>query len=386
MSSKIKVLMVGALPLDLQSVKGGVEAAILNLFSGFGQLDSVEVVHISFLEDVKEQIEVQHGPHVKIYFVPLKVKFRLLDYIINRSTLNKIISKEAPDIIHIQESEPHLLRFLTFQKRNIVVTQHGIMKEELKYATGVKGKLKFLFKAMVERYVFPSFKNVIFISQYNKSLFTGTLHKSVNIYNAVSPIFFDHVPHHKPWQNAIIYVGVLNKRKNLRLVIEALHTLKKKDIIFQLHVVGWYKENEHDYEHIILEMVKNYELTDQIKFYGWLKQPEMLEVFDRVTTFVLPSLQETLPVSIAEAMALGKIVIATNVGAISEMFEDKTSGYLFHRNDLNKLVSLLETLYLDQKKATELSAAIKRMAIEKYHPVENAKRTVSFYKQVLSIN
>jgi glycosyltransferase involved in cell wall biosynthesis len=267
-----------------------------------------------------------------------------------------------------------------------VVTQHGIMKEELKYATGVKGKLKFLFKAMVERYVFPSFKNIIFISKYNRSLFTGTLHKSENIYNAVSPIFFDHVSHHEPERNAIIYVGVLNKRKNLRLVIEALHELKKKDIMYHLHVVGWYKENEHDYEHIILELVKNYQLADQIKFYGWLKQPEMLEVFDCATTFVLPSLQETLPVSIAEAMALGKIVIASNVGAISEMFEDKASGYLFSKNDLNKLVSLLETLYLDQAKAAELSAAIKKIAIEKYHPVENAKRTVHFYKQVLGIN
>jgi glycosyltransferase involved in cell wall biosynthesis len=386
MNSKIKVLMVGALPLDLQSVKGGVEAAILNLFSGFSQLDTVEVVHVSFLEEVREQIEVQYAPNVKIYFVPFKIKFRLVDYIINRATLRKIIAKEAPHIIHIQESEPHLLRFLSVDKKNIVVTQHGIMKEELKYATGVKGKLKFLFKALVERYVFPSFRNVIFISNYNKKLFTGTLQKSVNIYNAVSPIFFEHSPKTEPKQNAIIYVGVLNKRKNLRLVIEAIHELKRKGIIYQLHVVGWYKENDHEYERIILEMVKSYALADQIKFYGWLKQPEMLEVFDRVSTFVLPSLQETLPVSIAEAMALGKIVIASNVGAISEMFENQTTGYLFSKNDLNKLVSLLETLYTNQKKAADLSSAIKKMAIEKYHPKENATRTLNFYKEVLEAN
>jgi glycosyltransferase involved in cell wall biosynthesis len=386
MSGKIKVLMVGALPPDLQSVKGGVEAAILNLFAGFSLLEDLEVVHISFVEGLANRVDVRYAPNIKICFVPYKISIRLLDYLLNKPVLKEIIRKEKPDIIHIQESEPHLLRFLNFPKNNIVVTQHGIMKEELKYATGVKGKLKFLFKSLVERFVFPRFKNVIFISNYNKKLFTGTLHKSTNIYNAVNPIFFNHTSHSAPNPYAIIYVGVLSKRKNLRVVIEALHELKKKKIIFQLHVVGWYKEKDHEYEKIILQMVKDYEMADQIKFYGWLKQEEILDVFDRCSTFVLPSLQETLPVSIAEAMALGKIVIASNVGAISEMFEDKTSGYIFGKNDLTKLVSLLETLYFNKEKAEQLSASIKKIAVEKYHPEANAKRTVKFYREVLASN
>jgi glycosyltransferase involved in cell wall biosynthesis len=384
MSRRIKVLMVGALPLDLQSVKGGVEAAILNLFTGFSLLKDLEVVHLSFVEDLKDRTEVAFAPNIKIIFLPYKIRIRLLDYLVNTPALKKIISEEAPDIIHIQESEPHLLRFLSFQKENIVVTQHGIMKEELKYATGMAAKLKFLFKTFVERFVFPRFKHVIFISDYNKKLFKGTVHKSVNIYNAVNPIFFNHTSNGAANPNSIIYVGVLSKRKNLRIVVEALHELKKKNIIYELHVVGWYKQGDVEYEKIILDLVKEYDLSNQIKFYGWLKQTEILEVFDRCSTFVLPSLQETLPVSIAEAMAMGKIVIASNVGAISEMFEDKVSGYLFSKNDFNKLVSLLESLSSNQEKTEQLSTAIKKIAFDKYHPEANAKKTLSFYKEVLT--
>jgi glycosyltransferase involved in cell wall biosynthesis len=385
MSGKIKVLMVGALPPDLQSVKGGVEAAILNLFAGFSLLKEIEVVHISFVEGLANRFDIRFADNIKICFVPFKINIRLLDYVLNKSALQEIIRKEKPDIIHIQESEPHLLRFLSFEKKNIVVTQHGIMKEELKYATGIKGKMKFLFKSLVERYIFPRFKHVIFISNYNKELFTGELQKSANIYNAVNPIFFSHIPNQHPERNSIIYVGVLNKRKNLRIVIEALHELKKKNILYQLHVVGWYKEKESEYEHVILDLVKNYGLSAQIKFYGWLKQHEMLEAFDRCSMFVLPSLQETLPVSIAEAMALGKVVLASNVGAISEMFEDKVSGYLFSKNDLNTLVRLLETLYSNEDKTIHLTSEIKKIALEKYHPEANAKRTLNFYKEVLEI-
>ena len=375
--------MVGTLPIDLESVKGGVEAAILNLFYGFSLRNDIEVVHLSFVEGLENRREVSFSSNIRIHFIPFKVRFKLLDYFVNRSELKKIVSSAAPDIIHIQESEPHLLRFLSFSKQNIVVTQHGIMREELKYANGLGGKLKFLFKSAVERYVFPLFKNVIFISDYNKRLFRGKLDKSVNIYNAVNPLFFNNDKDLKADGHSIAYVGVINRRKNLKIVIQALHALKSRQINYTLHVVGWYKDNDSAYESEIMGLIKQYEISSQVKFHGWLKQKEILSVFDQCGSFVLPSLQETLPISIAEAMALGKIVIATDVGAISEMFQDKKSGYLFRKNDHKNLVDLLEFLHHNQQAEKEVSKKAAEIAIDKYHPAANAGRTIDFYKSVM---
>lgn len=378
--------MVGALPMDLRSVKGGVEAAILNLFSGFSHFPDVEVLHLSFVRTQSIPLEIHFAPNVRICFIPFKSRYRIVDYFVNKSELKKIIKEEAPDIIHIQESEPHLLRFLTLPKERVVVTQHGIMREELKYASGLKTKLKFLFKALVERYIFPSFKNVIFISNYNRKLFTGGLKKETHIYNAVNPIFFDHQPQVKPSRASTIYVGVISRRKNLCIVIEALHLLKQKGIKFTLHVVGWYKEQDLDYENEIVELMKQYDLADQVRFHGWLPQKDILKLYDECATFILPSLQETLPVSIAEAMALGKTVIASDVGAISEMFENQVSGYLFKKNNLKDLMELLESLYLGSQLTENRSQMIKEIATKKYHPLENANRTLAFYREVLSAN
>lgn len=384
MPSKLKVMMVGALPLDLKSVKGGVEAAILNLFSGFSHLNDVEVVHLSFIPTQSIQLEIHYSSNVRICFIPFKSRLRLFDYYANRKVVNRIIAEEKPDIIHIQESEPHLLRFVGLKKDNVVVTQHGIMREELKYAIGIKTKLKFLFKTAVERYVFPMFKNVIFISNYNRNLYRGKLRRSAHIYNAVNPIFFDHRSDQLPNHNSIIYVGVISRRKNLKIVIETLHHLKQRNIIYELHVVGWYKAKDLEYETEIINSIKAYGLADQIKFHGWLRQKEILNLYDHCSAFILPSLQETLPVSIAEAMALGKIVLATDVGAISEMFENKVSGYLFRKNNLDDLIGLLESLYLGSQLTNEKTDMIRQIAIQKYHPIENAKRTLSFYREVLS--
>jgi len=381
----LKVMMVGALPIDLKSVKGGVEAAILNLFSGFSLVDEIELVHISFIEEINECIQIEHSLNIRILFLPYKVKSKLLDYLVNKSTLLNIVKREQPDIIHIQESEPHLLRFWDWPKSNIVVTQHGIMKEELKYATGIKNRLKFVFKAFVERFVFPSFENVIFISDYNRNLYRGRLKRAMRINNSVNPIFFEPPHQTNNERNSIIYVGVINKRKNLKLVIEALHQLKLSNIRFDLQVVGGYKDKDHDYKNEISDAIRRYDLADQIQFHGWLTQPEILEIYSHCNFFILPSLQETLPVSIAEAMALGKIVIASDVGAISEMFVDQSSGFLFKRNNLGDLVSVLRSINDDREmNFREWSDRIREIARKKYHPLENAKRTLDFYKTVLS--
>lgn len=381
MPNRLKVLMVGILPPDLKSVRGGVEAAIINLFSGFSQLDEIEVVHLAFSKDVSVSSEVHFAPNVRILFIPFRVKYPLLDYWLNRKELKDIIDREAPQIIHIQEADPHLLRFLGFSRKNIVVTQHGIKREEAKYARGIAEKSKFFFKSLIERYVFPTFGNIIFISDYNRKLFKGTVSNSCKIYNAVDPSFFASTA--AAWQsrNSIIYVGVISRRKNLKIVIQALHELKQQQIKYHLHVVGGYKEGETAYEREINDLVKSLDMADQITFHGWLKQNEILQLYQQCTFFVLPSNQETLPVSIAEAMALGKIVIASDVGAVSEMFEDEVSGFLFGKNDLKRLVELLSALSLNEK-LEELSRNSKLSALEKYHPVSNARKTLAFYRQV----
>ncbi len=87
--------------------------------------------------------------------------------------------------------------------------------------------------------------------------------------------------------------------------------------------------------------------------------------------------------SVAESMALGKIVIATNVGAVSEMFHDKSTGYLFQRDDLNQLVQLLMELH--PRTNPTRKEQIRSEANDKYNPVEVARRTVDFYRSVINM-
>lgn len=380
MKSKIKVLMVGLVPPDIERIDGGVVAVILNLLSSFSKMESVEIVFVSFNREINQEIIKEYSSNIKMHYIPYKVPFKLIDYFINRKALKEIIRYEKPDIIHIQEVTPHILRFVHFPKSKIVLTQHGIMSEEYKYAVGLREKLQCLFKGFVEQHVFPIFKNVIFISEYNRRLFPRKSIFSEKIYNPVNPIFFSKT-HVTGQIDSISYVGRINKNKNLTIVLRALAILKKENIIFNLHVVGGYKDNY--YEREISALVSDNELAGQVTFYGWQTQEQILGVHEKCRIFVLPSQQETMPVVIGEAMALGKVVVASNVGAVSEMVTDKSSGFLFERNNIEQLCGLLRLLYNNKALIETVSNNAMDEAREKFHPESIASKTYDFYLKVL---
>ncbi len=155
MNKKIKVVMVGLLPTDIEMVDGGVVAVVLNLLSSFSKMAQVDLVFVSYNLEIKSEIIKQYSSNIKIHYLPYTIPFKLIDYFVNRKSLNRIIESQKPDLIHIQEVTPHILRFLRFPKDRIVLTQHGIMSEEYKYAVNLRDKLQSHFKGFVERNVFP---------------------------------------------------------------------------------------------------------------------------------------------------------------------------------------------------------------------------------------
>jgi glycosyltransferase involved in cell wall biosynthesis len=270
---------------------------------------------------------------------------------------------------------------LANQKKNTIVTQHGIMSEEIILVKGLKDKFKFLFKVLIEKYYFTSFTNFIFISNYNSSLFPLKRdHKYAIINNPVNIDFFD-CEDNGVERNKIIYIGWISHLKNLILLLKAIYHLKEKEIFFHLSVVGEFKEVA--YENQILNYIDQNFLNEDITFKGQLSQEGVLNELKDNGIFVLPSFQENLPISIAEAMTVGNVVVASNVGAVSEMFVNNNSRILFESNNVQELVSILEKLYYDSTFRTSMAERAKNEAKKKYHPDIIAQKTVDFYKTIL---
>jgi len=109
--------------------------------------------------------------------------------------------------------------------------------------------------------------------------------------------------------------------------------------------------------------------------------PRFLRAMD---LFVLPSLTEGLPLTVLEAMAVGKPVIATAVGGIPEAVCPGETGLLVPPRDPGKLAAVVIDLLKDPAKARAMGDAGRRR-VEKTFTMDNeAAQTARVYRGALA--
>jgi glycosyltransferase involved in cell wall biosynthesis len=383
----VKTLMVALYPIDSGKIKGGVEAVSVNLVKGFIPVSGIELkifapdrnIKNDQTEKLTESISIHHISYGKIKSTKYALFFHL------RKRLKQFIEEFNPDIIHIQGNGSQLLLTYNINKNKIVITQHAILIEEFKTQSTLASKLNFMVNMCIELVMMPRIKNHIFISDYNKKLLgrpISSLNKAALIYNPVNPTFFDIETNDKPI-NRLIYIGGIMKRKGLLDLLQTLKALIDQGINFRLDIVGGIVEA--NYSEKINEFIIDNSLTSNVVFHGWLSQQQITKLYQQVQILVLPSYQETLPVCISEALAAGRVVVATNVGGVAEMIENGKSGYLYEKGDIKTLTYILSDLYLNTNLYHSISAQARKSALQKYSPVNIAEQTLHFYKQIADL-
>lgn len=91
--------------------------------------------------------------------------------------------------------------------------------------------------------------------------------------------------------------------------------------------------------------------------------PDLLGALD---LFVLPSLEETFPLSILEAMAAGVPVVATSVGGVSECIESEVNGLLVPPARPDALAGAIVRVLASPDDARRLTAQGRRVVVDRY--------------------
>src|SRR5947199_3185738 len=102
-------------------------------------------------------------------------------------------------------------------------------------------------------------------------------------------------------------------------------------------------------------MIQEYGLKSNVLLAG--QQSDMPSVYAAMDIFVLPSLNEGLPMTILEAMAASRPVVATRVGAIPSVVKDGETGLLVNPGDVNGLRDALARLLADSGVCRRLRSA-----------------------------
>jgi len=134
----------------------------------------------------------------------------------------------------------------------------------------------------------------------------------------------------------LLLVALLDPKKGVLYLLEALARLKEKRDDFVLDIVGD-GPNRAEYE----ELSHKLGLRDIVRFHGLKTKQEVVEFMRKADIFVLPSEWENLPCVIIEAMASGLPVVATKVGGIPEIISGKI-GLLVPPRDTEALARAVD--------------------------------------------
>lgn len=128
----------------------------------------------------------------------------------------------------------------------------------------------------------------------------------------------------------ICYVGRPCYQKNTLLLIDIIRKVKDKgsDIKFMLLGIGYHSPDLEAMKRKILSL----NVSDQIILKPWLSHKDCLEYVKQAAFYLTTSRYEGLPLSVIEAMSLGKAIIASDVAGNRDCVTDKVNGFLLPLN------------------------------------------------------
>lgn len=152
-------------------------------------------------------------------------------------------------------------------------------------------------------------------------------------------------------------IGRLSEQKGQAYFIEAAN-----EVITHYSNVYFFIIGSGEDEEKIREQIRKLHLEDKVYMLGYRKDVKSLMIQSDI--ICLSSLWEGLPLVPIEAISLGKIVVATDVGGTREIIEDKISGYIVHQAKDSKLLSECLINAIEDKQNWE---TISQTALERFN-------------------
>ena len=290
-----------------------------------------------------------------------------------------IIKSERPDIIHLNSSKAAGLgalagRFAGVKK--IIYTAHGWVHRENR---GVTQKALIWLASWVT-ILLAHHVIAVSKSEYDASPVFFSKKKISVVYNGIKPYLAlpkdvvrakvtSDAPGASEFPFWYLTIAELHPNKGLETLIEAFATLKASTALI---VIG-----EGESRRKLEELIERLKLRSRVFLIGFKENAR--ELLSGADVFVLPSRKEGLPFTILEAAIARVPVVATTVGAISEVVENEASGLLVTPNSKPELVRALLRMYDDHDMRSRMAERLRARVIRDFSEEEMIKRTAQVY-------
>ena len=326
--------------LHIGNLKSGIDTYVRNTVALAS--DKFEFVIVNGADDNSKPY-MRHGKQVKTYSIDM---YRALNPVKDMTAVMqaiKIIKKEKPDLVHCHSAKGGVIgRFAAFfTGTKVVYTAHAF---SFLSAESAKKKQVFLLLekiAKLNSYLLACSGSerelgIKVVGFNEKKAFAWNnavpdVDKGLTRISQISRISSQKnessdLPVPKVGERYITSIGRPSYQKNPLFMVEVAHGihLKHPDIKFYLLGVGFYSPMLEDMK----KLIHQYDMDDTFYLLPWLSHEETLKYVKGSMLYFMTSLYEGLPISVIEAMSLGKAVVASDVLGNKDCVKDGYNGYL----------------------------------------------------------
>lgn len=351
------------------------------LLQGFARLGASECeVHV--VSCVKKPVRSPEKIAPNIFYHSLVVrKWGWLKsfYVPCVLAIRKKLREIAPDVAHGQGTERYAAVAAVYSGLPNVLTIHGNMRM---ISTVNKAKpLSYQWTiAKLEGFTLPKTDGVVCISSYTRELVKDTVPKTWILPNAVDSSFFGvkRAPTEIP---EILCVANIEPRKNQLVFIQALDELAKR-IPFRVIFLG--KLNTattfgQDFQKLL-------DRRPWCHYAGYADRAGLRKALATAHMLVLPSLEDNCPMVVLESMAAGVPVIASRVGGVPELVEDRVTALFCDPLAPETITRTVRELLENPELARRLSEQGNASALKRFEGSVIARRHLEIYREVMQKN
>jgi glycosyltransferase involved in cell wall biosynthesis len=162
-------------------------------------------------------------------------------------------------------------------------------------------------------------------------------------------------------------IGRLTEQKGMEFLLRAFARLSRQGIDMDLVIVG-----DGELRQDLERLARDLEVSGRVVFTGIRKDiPTLMRLFN---VFVLSSLWEGQPITIVEAMAAGRAIVATDVGGNAELLHHGEFGVLVPPRNEDALAGAVAALACDPARAGELGSRAASHAVRELTSASMVRR------------
>ncbi len=185
------------------------------------------------------------------------------------------------------------------------------------------------------------------------------------------------------WRNKIVIgtVANINPTKGIDFLIEVANAIAqhRQDCVFI--IVGPVYKSQQRYYEKVLELKEEYGLNNIYFVGGHEDTRPFLEKFD---IYLCTSHNESSPLSVWEAMSMGKAVISTDVGDVARHVKNGISGEIVGTGNVTEVVDRILNLAANPNLKLAYGEAAREIAVNELDVSICAERHINAYTQIMS--